>query len=124
MVDQMNRDDNIKKLIVLLNDVFDFLGLGPQLETITRLMDKTESVSTGRFDTQIRVLVLLLQQATECTHFICAYAMDTNYCMLFVCLTIADSQHGNSRETDHQALHLGGRPENNRVSGCFQQAKI
>jgi hypothetical protein len=88
MVDQMNRDDNIEKLILLLNDVFDFLRLGPQLESITRLMDKAESsTSTGRFEAQIHILVLLSQQTTECAHFICAYAMDTNYCMLLIYLT-------------------------------------
>lgn len=86
MVDQMNRDDNIKKLILLLNDVFDFLKLGPQLESIASLMDTMESrASTGRFDAQIHILVLLSQQTTECAHFIFAYAMDTNYCMLLIC---------------------------------------
>ncbi|KAF9461836.1 WD40-repeat-containing domain protein [Collybia nuda] len=76
MIDQTNRDDSIKELLAVLNGVYDFLEEASQLESINKLIAKTEGL---RFDAQVKILALLAQQTTECAHFICAYAADTNF---------------------------------------------
>ncbi|KAF9460308.1 WD40-repeat-containing domain protein [Collybia nuda] len=80
MVDQMDRDENIQRLVSLLDDIFEFLGEASQLETIAELTNHQENQSSDvRLRTQIRILALLSQQVTECAHFICDYAKNTNF---------------------------------------------
>lgn len=82
MVDQMNRDENIKKLVSLLDSIFDFLSKASQLEAFAGITANIENWSSDlRLSSQIRVLVMISQQVTECSHFICDYAKDTSYCM-------------------------------------------
>lgn len=86
LVDQMNRDEHVRQLVLLLDGVFEFLTQASQLDTFTELTSHTASGNdhSGRFNVQTRILVLLSQQTAECGHFICDYTKDTSYCQLFL----------------------------------------
>lgn len=82
MVDQMNRDENTKKLVSLLDSIFDFLSEASQLEAFAGITaNKDNRPSDVRLGAQIRVLVMMMQQVAECSHFICDYAKDKSYCV-------------------------------------------
>lgn len=78
MVDQMNRDEHIKQLIGILNDIFTLLTESSELKKIA------EVKSTGGIGSQIKIIAAISFQTIECAHFICAYASDVGYCMFFI----------------------------------------
>ncbi|KAF9460309.1 WD40-repeat-containing domain protein [Collybia nuda] len=91
MVDQMNRDEHIKQLVLLLDDVFAFLGETSQLNIFFELTSNRKNDSSGvQFDTQIRILILLSRQVTECAHFIHDYSKDENYWKRTIKHTVSD----------------------------------
>lgn len=91
MVDQMNRDEKMKKLISLLETVFDFLNDTPQLEAFAAIIANKQSPSSDlRLGSQIRVLTMMSQQVTECAYFICDYAKDTSYCTSIINPSLPD----------------------------------
>ncbi|KAF9457440.1 WD40-repeat-containing domain protein [Collybia nuda] len=73
MTDQMNRDENIKQLVGILDEIFAFLTESSELKRILA----TGSVKIT--DSQIKILTALTWQTTECAHFICAYAKTISY---------------------------------------------
>lgn len=75
MVDQMNRDEHVKQLIGILDDVFTFLMESSELKFFA------EVGSMGNIGSQIKIIAAISLQITECAHFICAYAKDVGYCM-------------------------------------------
>lgn len=81
-IDQMNRDEHVKQLVLLLDAVFDFLTQASQLETLAELASSLASSNdhSARINVQIKILILLCQQTAECVHFICDYAEHTSYC--------------------------------------------
>jgi hypothetical protein len=78
MVEQMNRDEHVKQLVGLLDDVFNFLTEASQLKEIETIGSSANTVS------QIKILQLLFQQTRECANFICAYAEEPSYCKIFI----------------------------------------
>lgn len=77
----MNRDEHIKRLVVLLDGVFDFLTQASQIDTFVELTSSTASSHDHlpRFSVQTQILKLLSQQTAECFYFIHGYAEDISY---------------------------------------------
>lgn len=107
----MNRDEHVKRLVLLLDDVFDFLTQASQLDTFAELTSSTVSGNdrSARFNVQTRILILLSQQTVECAHFICDYAKDTSYCQLSLAYHLMFSEPYHFRETDDQTHNFRSR---------------
>lgn len=80
MTEQMNRDEQMKQLVFVLDDIFSFLQEAGPLKTIINMAEASES-DLQILKNQMFILVHITQQTIECAHFICDYAKDTKYCM-------------------------------------------
>lgn len=79
----MNRDEHIKQLVLLLDDVFNFFEQSSELEGVLKLTSsKIEPLYKAKANAQIQILVLIFQQTTECAYFIHDYVQDASYCKL------------------------------------------
>jgi hypothetical protein len=72
MVGQMDLDDHLKQLVDFLDEVFIFLYDAYQLNNIKTLGSAS----------QLHTLKCIIDQTTECGHFISAYAKDVSYCKM------------------------------------------
>ena len=64
-MNQKGRDDHIKRLAEVLNDVLAFVDDAKYLDEIER---------------HAKTITVLIQQVTECGHFITGYAKQKNFC--------------------------------------------
>ena len=64
-MNQKDRDDHIKRLAEVLNDVLAFVDDAKYLDEIER---------------HAKTITVLIQQVTECGHFIAVYAKQKNFC--------------------------------------------
>jgi hypothetical protein len=69
ILDQVNRDQNVK---TLLEDIHDVFNLG-------KLVDSLGAVKSG--STQAQILTAMLQLVCNCGDFIQSYAKNTQFCM-------------------------------------------
>lgn len=101
-VDQMNRDEHVKLLVLLLDDVFDFLTQASQLGTLAELTSSPASGNdhSARINVQIKILILLCQQTAECVHFICDYVEHSSYCQSSLTYHLIYSKMHHFRETN------------------------
>lgn len=76
----MNRDEHIKQLVLLLDDIFNFLEQSSDLNNVIELTRKIEPSYKAKANAQIHILALIFQQTTECAYFIQGYVQDTSYC--------------------------------------------
>ncbi|RDB19739.1 hypothetical protein Hypma_013220 [Hypsizygus marmoreus] len=74
MLTQINRDDGIKELVQILDEVYTFLQVAEGLKSKPILASEA----------QLNVLVLISQQITECAYFIQEYARDSGFGMRLV----------------------------------------
>lgn len=83
----MNRDEHIKQLVLLLDDVFNFFEQSSELEGVLKLTSSKiiEPPYKAKANAQIQILVLIFQQTTECAYFIHDYVQDASYCKLSMC---------------------------------------
>jgi hypothetical protein len=85
VVAQRDRDENIRRLLLALDDVYSFIS---EVETLKKIESHRE------------VIARLMKQTTICAHFISSYAEKKNFCMMF--LRISEDQHF------HHYLFLSG----------------
>ena len=69
ILDQVNRDKNVK---TLLEDIHDVFNLG-------KLVDSLGAIKSG--STQAQILTAMLQHVCNCGDFIQSYAKNTQFCM-------------------------------------------
>jgi hypothetical protein len=62
----MDRDENVQRLYVILNNVYDFL---------------TEAKHLEKIQTHKSVFVRMTQQTIDCGYFIASYAKNKSFCM-------------------------------------------
>ncbi|KAI9437600.1 hypothetical protein H4582DRAFT_1879248 [Lactarius indigo] len=67
LLEQFQRDDNIRTLLVAMHDAFDFANQEDRFKAI------------GRVSTQVQILTLMLQHVCNCCDFIQSYAKDSQF---------------------------------------------
>ncbi len=68
ILEQFQRDDNIRTLLVAMHDAFDFANQEDRFKAI------------GRDSKQAKLLTLMLQHVCNCCDFIQSYAKDSHFC--------------------------------------------
>lgn len=78
----MDHDDGIRELGSVLHRVYTFVG---QAEAISNIINsqKTDKGDTDIVESQLRLLKLILNQTSQCAHFIISYTKDANFCVWF-----------------------------------------
>ncbi|KAF8263384.1 hypothetical protein EI94DRAFT_592133 [Lactarius quietus] len=69
LLEQFQRDDNVRTLVVAIRDAFDFAKQEDTFKTIERV------------PRQAQIITLMLQHVCNCCEFIQSYAKDSQYCM-------------------------------------------
>ncbi|KAH9055530.1 hypothetical protein EDB87DRAFT_1640081 [Lactarius vividus] len=70
LLEQFQRDDNIRALLVAMHDAFDFANQEDRFKTIT----------IERVPRQAQLLTLMLQHVCNCCDFIRSYAKNPQFC--------------------------------------------
>jgi hypothetical protein len=78
LLEQFERDDNVRTLLVAIRDSFDFANQEDAFKTIERV------------PRQSQILTLMFLHVCNCCDFIQSYAKDSQYCMWPLPIPVAD----------------------------------
>jgi hypothetical protein len=98
ILDQVNRDENVR---TLLQDIHDVFNLG-------KLVDSLGAIKSG--STQAQILTAMLRHVCNCGDFIQSYAKNTQFCMsLSLNSFLALIKHVVGRAANHEVFHQARR---------------